>query len=145
MQWRHAVSQALTDFVSKWRTLFANVYVPCWSLASTSYIDVSNHQCHPMTDLHGTIFCPNKMLPRNSPVITLIYLLMSLYTSNIISILSLLMPSFKADAKIIIPPPNEVGGGGGVYWIHLVRLSVCRRHGFRSIGQVCFEFQFQIS
>ena len=41
-----------------------------------------------------------------------------------------------------IPPPNEVGGGGGVYWIHLVRLSVCpsvcRRHGFRSISQVCF-------
>ena len=34
----------------------------------------------------------------------------------------------------------------GVYWIHLVRLSVCpsvrpsvcRRHGFRSISQVCF-------
>ena len=24
---------------------------------------------------------------------------------------------------IFIPPPNEVGGG--VYWIHLVRLSVC--------------------
>ena len=41
---------------------------------------------------------------------------------------------------LIIPPPNEVGGG--VYWIHLVRLSVCpsvcRRHGFRSISQVCF-------
>ena len=40
----------------------------------------------------------------------------------------------------IIPPPNEVGGG--VYWIHLVCLSVCpsvcRRHGFRSISQVCF-------
>ena len=40
----------------------------------------------------------------------------------------------------IIPPPNEVGGG--VYWIHLVRPSVrpsvCRRHGFRSISQVCF-------
>ena len=43
-----------------------------------------------------------------------------------------------------IPPPNEVGGG--VYWIHLVRPSVrlsvcpsvCRRHGFRSISQVCF-------
>ena len=34
--------QALTDFVSKWCTLFANVYVPCSSLASTSYIDVSN-------------------------------------------------------------------------------------------------------
>ena len=37
-------------------------------------------------------------------------------------------------------PPNEVGGG--VYWIHLVRPSVCpsvcRRHGFRSISQVCF-------
>ena len=42
--------------------------------------------------------------------------------------------------KIFIPPPNEVGGG--VYWIHLVRLSVCpsvcRRHGFQSISQVCF-------
>ena len=42
--------------------------------------------------------------------------------------------------EIIIPPPNEVGGG--VYWIHLVRPSVrpsvCRRHGFRSISQVCF-------
>ena len=45
---------------------------------------------------------------------------------------------------LIIPPPNEVGGG--VYWIHLVRLSVrlsvrpsvCRRHGFRSISQVCY-------
>ena len=45
---------------------------------------------------------------------------------------------------LIIPPPNEVGGG--VYWIHLVgpsvhpslRPSVCRRHGFRSISQVCF-------
>ena len=32
--------------------------------------------------------------------------------------------------------PNEVGGG--VYWIHLVRPSVCRRHCFRSISQVCF-------
>ena len=35
---------------------------------------------------------------------------------------------------------NEVGGG--VYWIHLVlpsvRPSVCRRHGFLSISQVCF-------
>ena len=41
---------------------------------------------------------------------------------------------------IIIPPPNKVGGG--VYWIYLVRPSVrpsvCRRHGFRSISQVCF-------
>ena len=42
---------------------------------------------------------------------------------------------------VIIPPPNEVG----VYWNHLVRSSVCssvspsvcRRHGFRSISQVC--------
>ena len=25
----------------------------------------------------------------------------------------------------------------GVYWIHLVRLSVCRRHGFRSVTRVC--------
>ena len=46
--------------------------------------------------------------------------------------------------SIFIPPPNEVGGG--VYWIHLVRPSVrlsvcpsvCRRHSFRSISQVCF-------
>ena len=45
---------------------------------------------------------------------------------------------------VFIPPPNEVGGG--VYWIHLVRPSVCpsvrpsvcRRHGFRSISQVSF-------
>ena len=34
--------KALTDFDSKWHTLFANVYVPCSSLASTPYIDVSN-------------------------------------------------------------------------------------------------------
>ena len=49
------------------------------------------------------------------------------------------IPHFSKDV-IIIPPPNEVGGG--VYWIHLVRPSVrpsvCRRHGFRSISQVCF-------
>ena len=44
---------------------------------------------------------------------------------------------------LIIPPPNEVGGG--VYWIHLVRLSVCPSVRlsvddmvFRSISQVCF-------
>ena len=41
-----------------------------------------------------------------------------------------------SDIKIFIPPPNAV------YWIHLVRPSVhpsvCRRHGFRSISQVCF-------
>ena len=34
------------------------------------------------------------------------------------------------------------GGGGVVYWIHLVRPSVrpsvCWRHGFRGISQVCF-------
>ena len=49
--------------------------------------------------------------------------------------------------SVLIPPPNEVGGG--VYWIHLVRLSirpsvrpsVCRRHGFRSISQVSFGIQ----
>ena len=34
--------QALTDFFSKWHTLFANVNVPCSSLASKSCIDVSN-------------------------------------------------------------------------------------------------------
>ena len=30
---------------------------------------------------------------------------------------------YKIFAPLVIPPPNEVGGG--VYWIHLVRLSVC--------------------
>ena len=48
----------------------------------------------------------------------------------------------------IIPPPNEVGGG--VYWIHLVRLSVCpsvrpsvcRRHGFRSIRPTKLEGEY---
>ena len=56
--------------------------------------------------------------------------------------------SVSHNVNFIIPPPNEVGGG--VYWIHLVRPSVrlsvcpsvrpsvCRRHGFRSISQVCF-------
>ena len=44
---------------------------------------------------------------------------------------------------IIIPPPNEVGGGGILDSpCPSVRLSVCpsvcRRHGFRSISQVCF-------
>ena len=55
---------------------------------------------------------------------------------------------------LIIPPPGGGGGGGGVYWIHLVRPSVClsvcpsvrpsvrpsvcRRHGFRCISQLCF-------
>ena len=34
--------KALTDFASKWRTLFANAHVPCSSLASTSFIDVFN-------------------------------------------------------------------------------------------------------
>ena len=29
----------------------------------------------------------------------------------------------KTQSYIFIPPPNEVWGG--VYWIHLVRLSVC--------------------
>ena len=46
----------------------------------------------------------------------------------------------KSVCMLIIPLPNEVGGG--VYWNHLVRLSVClsvcRRHGFRSITLDCF-------
>ena len=47
--------------------------------------------------------------------------------------------------NLIIPPPNEVGGGytGFTLSVRLsvrpsVRPSVCRRHGFRSISQVCF-------
>ena len=42
---------------------------------------------------------------------------------------------------IIIPPPNEVGGGYTGFTLSVcpsVRPSVCRRHGFRSISQVCF-------
>ena len=55
---------------------------------------------------------------------------------------------------ILYAPPTSLGGGIklhsffglNIYWIHLVRPSVCssvrpsvcRRHGFRSISQVCF-------
>ena len=46
--------------------------------------------------------------------------------------------TYDLEVKFFIPPPNEVG----VYWIHLVRPSVCpsvcRQHGFRSISQVSF-------
>ena len=60
------------------------------------------------------------------------------------SILLLFRQPLTSSIIVFIPPPNEVGGG--VCWIHLVRLSVCpsvrlsvcRRHGFRSISQVCF-------
>ena len=59
--------------------------------------------------------------------------------SAIILVLCFVITSYQV-SYIIIPPPNEVGGG--VYWIHHVRPSVCpsvcRRHGFRSISQVCF-------
>ena len=37
--------------------------------------------------------------------------------------------------SLIIPPPNKVGGDSPCL---SVRPSVCRRHGFRSISQVCF-------
>ena len=45
--------------------------------------------------------------------------------------------------NIFIPPPNEVGGGGILdspcpSVRRYVCPSVCRRHGFRSISQVCF-------
>ena len=65
-----------------------------------------------------------------------------------IFIIIYLIKIFTYILYIFIPLPNEVGGG--VYWIHLVRPSVrlsvcpsvrpsvCRRHGFRSISQVCF-------
>ena len=42
---------------------------------------------------------------------------------------------------LFIPPPNEVGGGYTGFTLSVcpsVRPSVCRRHGFRSISQVCF-------
>ena len=38
---------------------------------------------------------------------------------------------------IFIPPPNEVGGGYTGFTLSVCP-SVCRRHGFRSISQVCF-------
>ena len=49
------------------------------------------------------------------------------------------------DLQLFIPPPNEVGGGYTGFTLSVcpsvrlsVRPSVCRRHGFRSISQVCF-------
>ena len=42
---------------------------------------------------------------------------------------------------VFIPQPNEVGGGYTGFTLSVcpsVRPSVCRRHGFRSISQVCF-------
>ena len=42
--------------------------------------------------------------------------------------------------QLIIPPPNEVGGGYTGFTLSVrpsVYPSVCRRHGFRSISQVC--------
>ena len=33
------------------------------------------------------------------------------------------MPNILCQENAFIPQPNEVGGG--VYWIHLVRLSIC--------------------
>ena len=48
-------------------------------------------------------------------------------------------------STVIIPPPNEVGGGYTGFTLSVcpsvclsVCPSVCRRHGFRSISQVCF-------
>ena len=43
--------------------------------------------------------------------------------------------------SVFIPPPNEVGGGYTGFTLSVcpsVRPSVSRRHGFRSISQVCF-------
>ena len=59
-------------------------------------------------------------------------------------------------STIYTPRPTKLeggggggGGGGGVYWIHLVRPSVrpsvCRRHGFGSISQVCFRISISNS
>ena len=52
---------------------------------------------------------------------------------------------WKPLKEIIIPPPNEVGGGYTGFTLSVrpsvrpsVPPSVCRRHGFRSISQVCF-------
>ena len=51
----------------------------------------------------------------------------------------------KHGKTITIPPPNEVGGGYTGFTLSVrpsvclsVCPSVCRRHGFRSISQVCF-------
>ena len=53
----------------------------------------------------------------------------NLVTSSILSILS---------RKNYYTPAQRSWRGGEIYWIHRVRPSVCRRHGFRSISQVCF-------
>ena len=76
---------------------------------------------------------------RDNPGVTIWYYMYMVifHTSDSFGLLNLFLGNPK---KIFIPPRNEVGGG--IYWIHLVRPSVCpsvcRRHGFRSISQVCF-------
>ena len=42
--------------------------------------------------------------------------------------------------SLLYPRPTKLEGGGGILDSPCpsVRLSVCRRHGFRSISQVCF-------
>ena len=74
----------------------------------------------------------------------LLSVLFTVTRKNLTEKMTALVPGDWRKGSVVIPPPNEVGGG--VYWIHLVRLSVCpsvrpsvcRRHGFRSISQVCF-------
>ena len=81
------------------------------------------------------------LLHRNFVVVEIIICVVSVYLLLPVSLAALFCQFYVV---FFIPPPNEVGGG--VYWIHLVRPSVrlsvcpsvCRRHGFRSISQVCF-------
>ena len=46
------------------------------------------------------------------------------------------MESFSHWHPLLYPRPTKLGQGA--YWIHFVRPSVSRQHGFRSITTVCF-------
>ena len=45
------------------------------------------------------------------------------WNGQLLHMINLLTPKEVSLQSVFIPPPNEVGGG--VYWIHLVRPSVC--------------------
>ena len=59
--------------------------------------------------------------------------IMLMFFKVVVEVIAILLANFYTPAQ---------RSWRGVYWIHLVSLSVCpsvcRRHGFRSISQVCF-------
>ena len=68
------------------------------------------------------------------------------YKTSILPAIFLLTFHFNYTITYAVLYPRPTKKEEGVYWIHLVRPSVspsvrpsvCRRHGFRSISQVCF-------